>query len=59
MCPFSKQPLLNLIETAPETWGESFYTENSDVFSFAIILWNLFGAKLQYEINQGESTLKY
>jgi hypothetical protein len=40
----------NLIETAPETWGDegtvkgAMYDEWSDVFSFIIILWRLFGA---------------
>lgn len=39
----------NIIETAPETWGDcyniresTFYDEKSDVFSYAIILWRLF-----------------
>jgi hypothetical protein len=40
----------NLIETAPETWGDegavkgAMYDERYDVFSFAMILWRLFGA---------------
>jgi hypothetical protein len=47
--PFSNQILGNLIETAPETWGDeghtkgAMYDERSDVFSYAIILWRIFG----------------
>jgi hypothetical protein len=48
--PFSQRTLHNFIETAPETWGDtSFYDEKSDVFSFAVILWRLFGSKSHYE----------
>ena len=44
----SHQELHNLTETAPETWADScHYDEKSDVFSFAVILWRLFGSKLQ------------
>ena len=50
MFQFSKQELHNITETAPETWVDScFYNEKSDVFSFAVILWRLFGDKLQYK----------
>jgi hypothetical protein len=40
--------LFNFAETAPETWGETAikaanYTEKADIFSYAIILWRLFG----------------
>lgn len=37
------------METAPETWGDEgitrnvMYDERSDVFSYAILLWFLFG----------------
>lgn len=42
--PFSRQVLQNITETAPETWTGSHYDEKSDIFSFAIILWRLFGS---------------
>eukprot|EP00026_Physarum_polycephalum_P000182 Phypoly_transcript_00182.p1 GENE.Phypoly_transcript_00182~~Phypoly_transcript_00182.p1 ORF type:complete len:2033 (+),score=208.26 Phypoly_transcript_00182:30-6101(+) len=45
--PFSQQTLHNIMETAPETWEGNSYDEKSDVFSFAIILWRLFGSKAQ------------
>jgi hypothetical protein len=35
------------METAPETWEGDPYDEKSDVFSYAIILWRLFGTKAQ------------
>jgi hypothetical protein len=48
MYPFASRHLCNFAETAPETWGETalktaFYTEKSDIFSYAIILWVIFG----------------
>jgi hypothetical protein len=43
--PHLHQTLFNITETAPETWGEGFYDEKSDIFSFAIVLWRLFGTK--------------
>jgi hypothetical protein len=49
--PFSQQTLHNIMETAPETWEGGNYDEQSDVFSFAIILWRLFGSKAQNETN--------
>jgi hypothetical protein len=48
---FSQQNLHNIVETAPETWNGGHYDEKSDVFSFAVILWRLFGAKAQNEID--------
>lgn len=35
------------METAPETWEGGVYDEKSDVFSYAIILWRLFGSIAQ------------
>jgi hypothetical protein len=52
--PFSQQSLHNITETAPETWDGGFYDEMSDVFSFAIILWRLFGSKKQNKGYQEE-----
>ena len=48
MYPFATKKLFNFAETAPETWGErsikvASYTEKADIFSYAIILWRLFG----------------
>ena len=47
--PYSQQTLHNIVETAPETWEGGMYDEKSDVFSFSIILWRLFGSRAQYE----------
>jgi hypothetical protein len=51
---FSQQTLHNIFETAPETWDGGPYDEKSDVFSFAVILWQLFGTKAQNEIDSTE-----
>lgn len=47
MFPFSQLALYNIMETAPETWEGGVYDEKSDVFSYAIILWRLFGSIIQ------------
>eukprot|EP00026_Physarum_polycephalum_P002635 Phypoly_transcript_02643.p1 GENE.Phypoly_transcript_02643~~Phypoly_transcript_02643.p1 ORF type:complete len:891 (+),score=95.14 Phypoly_transcript_02643:341-2674(+) len=40
----------HITETAPETWGDTgSYDQRSDVFSFSIILWHLFGASNLYK----------
>eukprot|EP00026_Physarum_polycephalum_P000536 Phypoly_transcript_00537.p1 GENE.Phypoly_transcript_00537~~Phypoly_transcript_00537.p1 ORF type:complete len:1451 (+),score=177.67 Phypoly_transcript_00537:50-4354(+) len=60
--PFSVQILGNLVETAPETWGDegltkgAMYDERSDVFSYAIILWRLFGSNLPEPIDSSHSS---
>lgn len=47
--PVLQHRLYSITETAPETWGDvCFYDEKSDVFSFAVVLWRLFGSKLRY-----------
>lgn len=52
--PYSQQPLLCFTETAPETWGDvRYYDEKSDIFSFAVILWRLFGAISNYKDTNG------
>ena len=35
------------METAPETWEGGHYDERSDLFSFGVILWRLFGTNAQ------------
>lgn len=54
--PFSQQTLHNITETAPETWdANGFYDEKSDLFSFAVILWRVFGSKSQYTERKDDS----
>ena len=56
MFPFGQQELHNITETAPETWGDvGFYDERSDIFSFAVILWRLFGSSTLYTENYNAS----
>jgi hypothetical protein len=47
--------LVNVFDTAPETWGDSHYDEKSDVFSFAIIIYDLFGSSENYIHNKEEN----
>ncbi len=42
--PHAVKPLESITETAPETWDGGNYDEKSDVYSFSIILWRLFGS---------------
>jgi hypothetical protein len=51
----SHKKFSNFVETAPETWGDNpGYDERVDVYSFGVILWRLFGSKLQYEEEDSE-----
>ena len=47
MFAFAQLPLHNINETAPETWDGGLYNEKSDVFSFGMMLWRLFGSARQ------------
>jgi hypothetical protein len=48
----------NLLENAPEIFGDpdsGFYDEKSDIFSFAMVLYQLFGSSTLYQDNTNDS----